>query len=342
MKNLFEDLFVLELANNHLGDFDRAKEMILQCAQIAHKFSAKVAIKFQLRDAKNFVHKDFCDRDDIRYVRKVLDTILTNDEYKRLYDIAREQGFLTMATPFDETAVQMCKDFDIDIIKIASSDIKNITLLKKIAELKKPVIASLGGAQIDECDNLVSYFELNSIPLALNYCVSLYPTKNEDLNLSEISMLKDRYCGHFVGFSTHQEQKNLKYSIPSAVALGARMIERHVDIEFKGKMRLDYCSKPQELAEIFEAYFEAKKMCEKTNAKKLLVFEKQKEILKKFTRGAWATRDLSAGDKIKQEDFYFAIPYQNGQLSHNDFVCNQILKCDIKKDKPILLENIQI
>lgn len=343
MENLFEDLFVLELSNNHLGDYNRAKELIVRCADTFKSLHGiKAAIKFQLRDAKNFVHKDYRARQDIRYVRKVLDTILEDNEYEKLYTLAKEHGFLTAATPFDETGVAMCQDFDLDIVKIASSDIKNVSLLKSVAMLNKPTIVSLGGADIEDIDNIVSFFQLNNIPLALNHCVSLYPCPDEDLNLEKIIYLNQRYPGITIGFSTHQTNDNLEASICAACALGAKTIERHIDIEFEGKMRHDYTTSPEDIKKIINSYFLAKNMLSSPPSKKITLKEKERNVLEKFTRGVYAKTDLQAGNVICENDFYYACPYLNGQLCHNDIVPGMILSSDVKKDEPILEISVKI
>ena len=73
-RSIFEDLFVLELANNHWGRVDRGKAIVDAFAKVVRYNNVRAAIKLQLRDVENFIHKDFRDRDDLRYVKKTLDT----------------------------------------------------------------------------------------------------------------------------------------------------------------------------------------------------------------------------------------------------------------------------
>jgi len=77
MKSIFEELFVLELANNHLGDIDRGLKIIKDFSRIVRFNNIKAAIKLQLRIADTLIHKDFIDRNDIRYIKKTLDTKLS-------------------------------------------------------------------------------------------------------------------------------------------------------------------------------------------------------------------------------------------------------------------------
>ena len=82
-----------------------------------------------------------------------------------------------MATPFDEASVDLCVELDLPIIKIASSDMNDWSLLEKTATTRKPVIVSSGGASEKDLDDLVHFFEKRDIPLAINHCVSLYPPR---------------------------------------------------------------------------------------------------------------------------------------------------------------------
>src|SRR5690606_34937293 len=102
----------------------------------------KAAIKLQFRDVDTFIHKDFVNRSDIRYIKKTIDTRLSPENMKILADAIRKSGCIVMATPFDEISVNNCVDLGVEIIKIASSDINDWMLIEKIAETQKPVIFS--------------------------------------------------------------------------------------------------------------------------------------------------------------------------------------------------------
>ena len=165
--NLFEDLFVLELANNHWGDVERGKKIISDFAQIVRFNNIKAAIKLQFRDVDHFIHKDFRDRRDIRYIDKTLKTKMSVDEYKILVDTIKKSGCLTMSTPFDEKSVELCVDLGIEIIKIASSDVNDWVLIEKIATTGKPVIFSTAGSSLKDIDDLVKFFTRRHIPFAI-------------------------------------------------------------------------------------------------------------------------------------------------------------------------------
>src|SRR5258708_14688373 len=124
-RDIFEDLFVLELANNHLGNKNRGLQIISTFGQVVRFNNVRAAIKLQIRDVNSFIHKDFLGRHDIRYIKKTVDTQLSHEELGTLVDAIRKAGCISMATPFDETSVDRCCDLGVQILKIASSDIND-------------------------------------------------------------------------------------------------------------------------------------------------------------------------------------------------------------------------
>ena len=178
-RDIFEDLFVLELANNHWGKVERGLKIINDFARIVRFNNIRAAIKLQFRDVDHFIHQDFRDRTDIRYIKKTLDTRLSKDDYATLVNAVRKSGCIPSATPFDETSVDLCVELGIPIIKLASSDLNDWFLIEKIAKTRKPVIASTGGSSLKDIDDLVTFFDNRNIPLAINHCVSLYPSRGQ-------------------------------------------------------------------------------------------------------------------------------------------------------------------
>src|ERR1041384_2124128 len=136
-RNIFDELFVLELANNHLGKLARGLKIVSDFAKVIRYNNVRAAIKLQFRDVDNFIHKDFRHRTDIRYIKKTVDTRMSRDDFAVLMDHVKRSGFLRMATPFDERSVDLCVDLDCEIIKIASSDLNDWILIEKIEKKKK-------------------------------------------------------------------------------------------------------------------------------------------------------------------------------------------------------------
>ena len=343
--SIFNDLFVLEMANNHWGSLERGYKIISAFSQVVRFNNVRATIKLQFRDVDNFIHKDFRKRSDIRYIDKTLRTKLGKEEYRKLVEAIREGGCLTSATPFDEASVDLCQELNLDFIKIASSDINDWFLIERIAKLRKPVIFSTGGSSLKDIDDLVIFFNNRGIPFALNHCVSIYPSEDSDLNINQIDFLRKRYPGTVIGFSTH-EYHDWEASIMLAYAKGARTFERHVDIEDGDIPVSPYCSLPHQVDRWFKALLKAKEMCGGAGVERRFIPEKESKYLETLVRGVYARRDLPAGyvlhhDRMEQ-DFYLAIPLQKGQFSCREIMNGEKLRCPIRKDEALKVDMVEL
>jgi N-acetylneuraminate synthase len=299
----------------------------------------RAAIKLQLRDVDNFIHKDFRDKTDIRYIKKTLDTRLSDESFGILVEAIRKAGCIPMATPFDEVSVDLCITLGIQIIKIGSSDMNDWFLIEKIATTRKPVIVSMGGASLKDMDDLVLYFENRNIPLAINHCVSIYPSEDSELEMNQIDFLKNRYPNHTIGFSTH-EYSNWSTSITIAYAKGARTFERHVDIN-DGSIEISpYCSLPDQIDSWFKAYKKVREMCGSPGTQHRIPPQKEIAYLNSLVRGVYAKKDLPEGHSLSINDVYLAIPLQKGQISCREMMQGEVMLKPVEKDQPIMIDMI--
>lgn len=338
-REIFDNLFVLEMANNHWGSLQRGLDIVSAYSKVVRFNNVRAAMKLQFRDIDRFIHKEFRDRTDVRYIKKTLDTRMSWDDMAKLLDAIRKGSMVTMATPFDEVSVDKCVELGVQIIKIASSDINDWFLLEKVATTGKPVIVSTGGSSEKDLDDLVMFFERRNIPLAINHCVSLYPSEDRELEMNQIDYLRNRYPGHIVGFSTH-EYHDWDSSVMIAYAKGARTFERHVDIEQDGIPVSPYCSLPHQVDAWFKAYKKAVEMCGGAGVQKRIPSRREIEYLDGLVRGVYAKRDLPAGTSLYDDDLYLAIPLQKGQLSCREFMRGHVLLRDISKHAPVMIDDV--
>ena len=338
-KSIFDELFVLEMANNHWGKVDRGLQILRDFGQVVRFNNMKAAIKLQFRDGETFVHKDFRQRTDVRYIKKTLDTRLSKCDYATLVQAIRQNGCIPAATPFDEASVDLCVELGIQIIKMASSDINDWVLIEKIAKTRKPVIASLGGSSLKDAEDLVTFFNNRHIPLAINHCVSLYPTEDHELELNQIDFLRSRFPDQVIGFSTH-EYHDWCSSMLVAYAKGARTFERHIDIELDGVPVSPYCSLPHQIDAWFKAFKQAKKICGAAGTQKRTPPDQEIKYLDDLVRGVYAVRDLSEGHVLTTDDVYLAIPLQKGQISCRELMHGEFLVKPCAKDQPVMIDMI--
>jgi sialic acid synthase SpsE len=336
---IFEDLFVLELANNHQGRLERGLRIVTDFSRIVRFNNVKAAIKLQLRDVDAFIHKDFRERSDIRYIQRTLDTRLSKGEYATLIATIRQAGCIPMATPFDEVSVEWCVELGIEIIKIASSDLNDWLLIEKIASTKKPVIVSTGGSSLKDVDDLVKFFTRRGVPLAINHCVSLYPSEDHEIELNQIDFLRRRYPLNIIGFSTH-EHRDWQTSIAIAYAKGARTFERHIDIAADGIPVSEYCSLPHQVDQWFKAYKRVVEMCGAPGIQKRIPPSREIHYLNALVRGVYARCDLRQGHALCDDDIYLAIPLQKGQISCRELMRGEVLLRDVAADNAIMIDMI--
>ena len=354
---IFKDLFVLELANNHWGSLERGKQIVKEFAKVVKKHKVKAAIKLQFRDVDNFIHKEFKKEGSGkeltelpkrgRYIQKTFKTKLSYEEFKELINYIKKSDCIPMSTPFDEKSVDWCVEMDLPIIKIASSDINDWILLNKIASTKKPVIISTGGSNDKQIDDVVKFFTNRSIPIAINHCVSKYPSEDSELELNQIDYLKEKYPDLTVGFSTH-EYKDWKSSMYISYAKGARTWERHIDIPYpEGHEQREvspYCSLPNQVDEWFSAYNHAKLMCGTSSNERRIIDEKEKNYLESLYRGLYLKKLMKKGSKVSVDDLYSAIPYQKeiGHITSRELVGRDfILNKNLKQDSPLTKSDIE-
>ncbi len=336
---LFEDLFVLELANNHWGRLERGLQIITDFSRIVRFNNVKAAIKLQFRDVDAFVHRDFRDRADIRYIKKTLDTRMERSQYEALVKAVRSAGCIPMSTPFDEQSVDLCVELGVEIIKIASSDLNDWVLIEKIATTRKPVIVSTGGSSGKDIDDLVRFFANRNIPLAINHCVSIYPTEDDEVELNQIDFLRNRFPNNVIGYSTH-EYHDWASSVMMAYGKGARTFERHIDIEADGIPVAKYCTLPRQADEWFKAWKKAVEMCGGPGTHKRVPPKKEVEYLDALVRGVYARRDLLPGELLSASDYYLAVPLQKGQLSCRELMNGERLQRGVAAHAALMIDDI--
>lgn len=342
-QNLFENLFVLEAANNHWGDLQRGKKIIQDFATVVRYNNTKAAIKFQFRDVDNFIHDSYKGNQEIRYIKKTEATKMSKEQYEELAKAVVKAGCIPMATPFDEKSVDICVDLDFPIIKIASSDINDWSLLEKVASTKRHVIASTGGASEKSIDEVVEYFLKRNLPLALNHCVSLYPSEDDQLELHQITYLRKRYPEITIGLSSH-EYHDWESSMHLSYALGARTWERHIDIDYQDVPVSPYCSKPENIDTWFKAFNKSVEMCGNSADSRRVISKEEIKYLDALVRGVYAKVDIEAGyvfdSKNFSRDFRLAVPLLKGQLSTREILNGQKTQRVIKANAPLMIDDI--
>jgi sialic acid synthase SpsE/mannose-6-phosphate isomerase-like protein (cupin superfamily) len=328
-------LLILDMANNHNGSLEHGKRIIDEVSSVNGLFDFQVAIKFQYRDLPNFIHPDFRDRRDLKYVDRFLSTLLSWDDFLELKTYASSKGFLTACTPFDQYSVNKIIEHNFDILKIASASFTDWALLEAVQQWKGPIVASTAGVRVTDIDRVVSYFTNRAAEFALMHCVAAYPTTDSDLQLNRISRLRERYSEIPVGYSTHENPNNM-LAAPLALAMGAVILERHVGSEADGATLNQYSSEVTILNEWILSLKSAIKMLGASDSWSV-TNQSEDDALAGLRRYLFASRDLEKGHLITSDDIYYAIPGSTGGIQANDFgkYQNFVLVSDVKKGSAI-------
>jgi len=316
VEDIFNRLFILELANNHMGDVDHGLAVIRAFAAVCKKYPFRFAFKFQYRNLDTFIHPEYKGRKDIKYVARFEETRLEETQFLRLKDEAAANGFLCVCTPFDESSVDLVVKHGYDIIKVASCSFTDWPLLEKIARAGKPVILSTAGAELKDIDSVVSFMEHRLKDFAVMHCVGEYPTLKGNYELSQIDFLRQRYPEATVGYSTHEEPDNVD-AVRIAIGKGAALFERHVGLKTEKYDINKYSSVPAQIERWLAAAADAYLMCGVSGARREIT-AKEAGDLRGLRRGVFARSDMKPGEKINADNVFYAIPSQPGQLLAND------------------------
>lgn len=335
----FNDLFVLDLANNHQGDIEHGKNIINSLAAISKELGIKTGIKFQFRQLDSYIHPDHQENSDNKHITRFISTKLSIDAYKSLFKEIEENKLIKLCTAFDEASVDVIQEMGFDVVKVASCSAQDWPLLERVAESGLSVICSTGGLTLAEIDGLVSFFEHRGVNFALMYCVSIYPIPDDEFNLNMIDSMRDRYKYITIGWSTHENPDDL-VPVQIAVAKGARMFERHVGIESEKHKLNAYSSTPEQIRKWMLAYQHARKLC--GNQDQRLISKIEKESINSLMRTVYAKNNLKKGSALTMNDIYFAMPYVDDSLASGDWNNKIIVESNFDRDMPLMKSDLII
>jgi sialic acid synthase SpsE/D-lyxose ketol-isomerase len=342
MNNLFDNLVIFEMANNHMGDFNHAKNIIELYSQFITKYPKfKYAMKFQMRDLNTLIHVDHQENSSNKAVQRFQSTKLSYDQFLLLKTYASDLGFITACTAFDEIALEKLIEIDFDIIKVASCSNSDFPLLNEIVKHDKPIIVSFGGSEDETIDLTVNFLKNRKKDFAILHCVGEYPTANNHLNLDKIDKYKQKY-NIPVGYSTHENTDNFQ-AVGLALAKGACILEKHIGLPTEIYKLNNYSTNFEETDKWLLSASTAIEACGNIYAKPSV---QEISDISQFARGVFLSRDIEAGENITKDDLYYAIPLdvRNGQIPVSDISKYTLINAssNLSKNDPLLYENVEI
>jgi sialic acid synthase SpsE/mannose-6-phosphate isomerase-like protein (cupin superfamily) len=333
--------FVFEMANNHMGSVEHGLRIVEAMHEVSREFPFHFGVKLQYRDLDTFIHADYKNRSDLKFVKRFSETRLKWEDFKRLKDAIVEKGFLAICTPFDEKSVDRIEEHGFDVLKIASCSITDWPLLERIAKTNLPLIGSTGGVSLLDIDHVVSFFRHRDKDFALMHCVAQYPTPPEDLELNQIALLKARYQGLEVGYSTHEHPDNVD-AVKIAIGMGTRLFEKHVGLPTDRIQLNAYSASPAQVRAWLQAAALAFSSCG-VEGQRRGFSASETASLRSLQRGVFAATALKAGEKLQAPNTFYAMPSGEGQVVANDIskYADFCLTTDLEASAPVMFSALR-
>lgn len=323
---------VAEMSGNHLQDYGRAVEILH-----AAKEAGADCIKLQTYTADSLSLD--CDKEWFLEKDSIWDGIRSYDLYKEAYtpwewqpklmEEAKKLGLVCFSSPFDDASVELMAKMQMPAYKVASYEINDIPLIRKIARMQKPVIFATGVAYEEDIERALRVCrEEGNEQVMLLKCVSAYPTPYEDVHLNMIPTLAEKYdC--MVGLSDH----TMGWSVAVAsVALGARMIEKHLTLKREdGGPDGAFSMEPEEFADMVKQV----RMVEKAlGSSEYFLTEKQKAE-HEGSRSLFVVKDIKQGEILTPENVRSIRPGIGLHTMHYEEILGKTAACDIERGMPL-------
>lgn len=330
------DCFVIaEIGHNHQGRLDKAREMFAQAKQCGVN-----AVKLQKRDNrtlytramyyKPYDHEQSfgatygAHREALEFGRR---------EFEDLKAYAKELGLVFFATAFDIRSADFLAELDMPAYKIASGDLNNISLLRHVARIGRPILLSTGGGTPQDVQRAYEVIMPINPQLCILQCTAAYPADFAELNLRVIATYRDLYPEVVVGYSGHDNGIAMAVL---AYALGARVIEKH--------FTLNRAMKGTDHAFSLEPVGMRKLVRDLRRAAAALgdgvkrQYESEIAPLTKMGKKIVAARDLPAGHRLSRDDLALKSPGDGLAPYHLDELVGKILREPLMADDAIVFE----
>lgn len=328
---------IAEVGQNHNGDMALARQLIDMAAlRIFDEFSQAElpgvdAIKFTKRDLSEEMTVDAYNAPydsphsyGATYGEHREKLELDYEQHAELEQYARSRGLGFVETLTSIKTVKLLDSVNVDAIKVASRDLTNLRLLDELAKARKRIILSTGMGEERDIDDALDVITRHHDDIAILHCVSQYPAEYENLNLMSIPYLLERYP-YDIGFSDHSIGIVMA---PVAVSLGARIVEKHITVsrsmkgsDHAGSLEPDGLWRMvRDIRNTETALGELKKT----------IPDAVTPAKEKLSRSLAASRDIKAGEVIREEDLCMLSPGTGIPWTQRDAVVGRTAANDIQ------------
>jgi pseudaminic acid synthase len=329
---------VAELSGNHRQQYDEAVRLIEEA-----KNAGADAVKVQAYTPDTLTID--CDADMFRHghdslwAGKTLYELYSEaytpwDWLPKLKAVADRLGLDFFATPFDESAVDFLEPLGMQIYKVASFEIVDIGLLRRISRTGKPVFISTGMATMAEIDEAVAAVrQEKNCPIALLKCTSAYPAPASDMNLRTIPHLGETF-GVPVGLSDHSTGIAIA---AAAVSMGARIVEKHFTLSrsIPGP-DVEFSLEPKEFREMVEAI----RTVECALGKVQYGPSQGERESTNFRRSLFAVSDIGAGEVFTRENLRSIRPGYGLHPRYLNLLLGKRARTELRRGTPIAWQHV--
>jgi sialic acid synthase SpsE len=330
-----ETFTIVDIGSTHCGSIDIAKVLI------DHAKEAGVdCVKFQKRCINSLLTKKGREQpykskhamaNTYGKHREIME--FKKEQFIELRNYAVKKGLFFTASPWDKESLDFLLDINVPFIKIASSDLTNITFLKEISLAKKPIVMSTGMADMKDVVKARSIFLNNE--LAILHCTSSYPTPLEDVNLNVITTYKNMFKDCVIGFSGHTKGYEVALG---AVALGAKIIEKHLTFSNEA-IGSDHKSALL-LHDLMLMVEYIKNMDKALGSYEKKIQESEKICIKKLCKSVVSKRKIKKGEQLTEDMLTTKSPNTGIPAKYfYDILGTMVLK-DIDEDETINFSDI--
>lgn len=255
---------------------------------------------------------------------------LSDEQHFEIYKYAKSLGLDFVETLCAIGCLSILKLFIPDKLKVASRDLTNLPLLNALAETKIPIILSTGMGGKKELDDALNVITKHHSNISILHCVSQYPTHPQNTNLRSITYLINNYGKYTIGYSDH----TIGISAPvAAVAMGAKIIEKHITIDRNmkgtdqaGSLGIDGIKRMVRDIRIIEMSL---------GKEEIFIDDVVMSAKIKLERSIATNRNMKAGEIITEKDIHLLSPGDGFKWTEKDKVINKVLLKDIGKDEII-------
>ncbi len=329
-------IIIAEAGVNHNGSIEAAKQLVDVAKDAGADYVKFQTFKSEKLVSKNAKQAEYQQKNIGKQGESQFEMLkkleLSEDEHKELIDYCKKKGILFLSTAFDMDSVEFLHSLKLGLWKVSSGEVTNYPYLRKIAQYQEPVILSTGMCEMSDIEAAIKVLVENGLSIdqiTVLHCNTEYPTPFKDVNLKAMLTIGNKF-GVQIGYSDH----TMSIEVPiAAVALGAKVIEKHFTLDKKMEGPDHKASlAPNELKAMVNAIRNIE-LALGTGHKSIT--ESERKNIEAARKSIVASRQIKKGELFTEENLTIKRPGTGISPMKWDEVIGQIAKRDFLEDQLI-------